>query len=1144
MPNLDFVNLHGHSSYSLGDAVGYPKNIVDYVLSNEMNATALTDHGNMNGLADFYLYSKEINKGGNKFKPIYGIEAYFHPDLNQWKIDLNESRAQKKVKEQEATQLVENESESKDYSSRSNPHNPRRRHHLILLAQNETGLKNLYQLVYKANKDGYYFFPRIDFNDLKEHNEGLIATSACVAGHPNWIVLNNQDKDEEFVLNELENMYDRYIDIFGKDRYFLELQFNSLDVQHITNKYFMKFAQRTGANLVSTADFHYFSPDVWKAREVLRQCSWAYDENFDLNKMSEEDLKCLLYPKNAEQMWSDYKSYGEGYDFYDDEVIATSINNSAIIGKELINYVNPDTSPKLTQISIDGFNTSFHKLLTQCRDSLVEKGFHDNEVYVERLKKELVMIKDKEIENYFLAMKEMMDLANEHMFVGPARGSAAGSLVCYLLGITQVDPIKYNLLFERFLNEGRDAGELPDIDVDVEDRDILMELFYEKYGKDSVFPISTNMRLKISSLIKDVCKLMKVPFAEANVYSKKIRQEVERSRHITDDRSAFHLSYKEILKRSDTLKEFIQKYPSVKDVLPHLYMQIRQFGTHASGVIIYKDFAHELPSTVVKGSVQTAFGEGVHDKNLPKMGGVKFDVLGLRTIRMIRKTISYILRDNEILDSSGRRLQWNEYKDQRWFYDHYLHPDNVDFNDKDVYEKVWNEGNFLSIFQFTEKGARNFAVKAKPDSINEVAALTAIYRPGPLYSKVDKLWVEAKKNAKQINYGHPIIEKVLKPTLGFPIFQENMMILGRELGNMNWGEADKMRKILLVKDKSMGQDVILKQKKKLYEKFMRGAHEHKYPIEKADKLWKKLEAFSGYAFNENHALSYSLISYQCAWLLTHYPIEWAAGVLDCNASTKNIQETEKMGYKVLDVDINESDIVWQITGNRKGIRRSFLNVKGVGEKVVNKIIDRRPYSDFIEDVFLKNILNKTALVNLIKIDAFKTTNFYEYFKSRKQAIEILTNEPKKNLKTKEQIIQLAQEHDSTEYSRKEDVDNHQEILDYIPNSLLFSRAEKDFLESNNVMPIDEWENVDTPVWFTIITTKQKQTKNNRPYALVLAKGINESVWFKTWNCDLKKTKLKNNHAYIGFLNKDDYGFSTFKNSIPTLVNKFIKEVSG
>ena len=1143
MPNLDFVNLHGHSSYSIGDAVGYPKNIVDYVLSNEMNTTAITDHGNMNGLADFYLYSKEINKGGNKFKPIYGIEAYFHPDLDQWKIDLRESKNQKKLKkENEGSQLIENEAESKDYSSRFNPHNPRRRHHLILLAQNEKGLENLYKLVYKANKDGYYYFPRIDFNDLKEHNEGLIATSACVAGHPNWIVLNNQDKDEEFVLNELENMYDRYIDIFGKDRYFLELQFNSLDVQHTTNKYFMKFAKRTGANLVAAADFHYFTPDVWKAREVLRQCSWAYDENFDLNKISQDDLKCLLYPKNAEQMWTDYKKYGEGFDFYDDEVIATSINNSAIIGKELINFVNPDTTPKLTQVSIDGFNTPFHKLLTQCRDAAVEKNLHNDEIYVARLKRELAMIKDKEIENYFLAMKEMMDLANEHMLVGPARGSAAGSLVCYLLGITQVDPIKYNLLFERFLNDGRAAGDWPDIDVDVEDRDILLELFYKKYGRDSVFPISTKMRLQISSLLKDVCKLMNVDFSKANVYSKKIRKEIESSRNLVEDKSLFYanLSYDSVYSRSETLRKFTEDHPAVKDVLPYLYMQVRQYGTHAGGVIIYDDFAHKLPTTVVKGNVQTAFGEGVYDKNLPKMGGIKFDVLGLRTLRMIRKTIRYILRDHDVRNHEGRRLNWKDYKDQRWFYDNYIHPDKIDFSDKKVYEKVWQEGNFLSVFQFTERGARNFSTNAKPDSIKEVAALTAIFRPGPLASKVDKLWVDAKKNADAITYDHPIIEKLLKPTLGFPIFQESVMTLGRELGNMDWKDTDKMRKILLVKDKSVGMEKILAEKKRLYDKFMEGSKSHGYSLDKAHKLWKKLEAFSGYAFNENHALSYSLISFQCAWLLTYYPIEWAAGVLDCNPSPRNVQEVEAMGIKVLDVDINESGYNWEISSNRRAVRRSILNVKGVGTKVIEKIIKNRPYVDFIEDVYLSGIFNKTAFTNLIKIDALKTTNFYDQFKSRKQAIEILTNEPKKNLKTKEQILELTNQYDSKEFDRDEDIKNYSEIIEHVPNSLLFNAIEEKSLKNNGIESIDDWRSERMPVWFTVVATTQKMTKNNRPFVSVLAKGETESTWFKIWNCDLTKRKIKRNKAYVAFLKKDDFGFSTSRQSFPTSVEEFIK----
>ena len=983
----------------------------------------------------------------------------------------------------------------------------------------------------------------IDVYDIEvENNHNFFANGIlvhnCIAGYPNYAVLSKQEEGDEAVQKELKRCYEEFIEIFGKDRYFLELQFNKLEAQHTTNRHFIKFAKENNVPLVATADFHYFEPGAWKSREVMKNCAWSMDDDFDPNTVTIEDLKCQLYPKNAEQMLESYEKYCGNEEGYDDDMVKTAINNSHEIATNLINEVQPDTSPRLTQVSIRGYKSEFHKLVDLCKRGMVEKKKDNKSDYMERLKVELRLIRNKKLSPYFLAMYDMMNLADKYMFVGAARGSAAGSLVCYLLNITQVDPLKFGLLFERFLNEGRGVGEYPDIDCDVEDRDEFVNLLYGKYGEDSVFPISTYSKLQVSSLVKDLAKLLGVPYVESNILTKKVQEEIDEGRPKEENKAMYMPSFEKMKKDSSSLRKFVDEYPVVNEVFPYLYTQIRQLGRHAGGVIVYDDFASTLPTTVVKGQVQTAFTEGVQNKNLPAMGGVKFDMLGLKTIRMAHKCIELILRDHEIIHE-GRRLDHTLLEDKKTFYNKYLHPDNVDFTDRKVYNNVWKAGNFLAVFQFQEHGARHFAKEAQPINIEEVAAITSIYRPGPLAIGVDKEWIEVKeKGKKAVKFSHKITEEILRPTYGFPIFQEQLMLLGKRLGNLSWESADKLRKVLIPKSRQdVGPNPL---RDKIYGEFLKGCIENGY--EDGAKLWSTMSKFSGYAFNKSHAISYSLISYQCAWLLTYYPIESAAAVMSREDNEKivprHIQEIEKMGFSVLPPDINESGLDWEITPDRKGLRRSLGSVKGIGPKAVIKILANQPYSDFLSHVFRSKVMNKTVITNLISINGFSSTNFPIIFKNRKQAIEILTNRKAKEIKTDKMIRELVETVSVDDFTREEDVDEHERILKYVPNYLLFSDKEKEILNKWDVQSIEDWSDDRTPVWFLVDQITQRKTRTGKAYLTVKAKGMNAGATFKIWGVDKKRWKAKKNDIYLGFFKRDDYGLSCGNWNKPVNVAEF------
>ena len=583
-----FVGLHAHSGTgSPYDGLGYPDQHIDFVLSNEMDAWALTDHGNGNGLAHAHTHAKKLKARGQKYRQIYGVEFYFVPSLGDWRGQYEDhreqvrlARSEKKSKEKididsedevSGGLVIENEEETKsEYDLDKN--NWKRRYHLVVLAKNQKGLENLFTLVKKSYTHGFYRFPRIDYNLLKLHGEGLIVSTACVGGLPASIAIRGEAKEKSFgdIQLELQNMADRFVDSVGFENFNLEIQFNDLGIQHTTNKHLIELSKSTGLPLVATADSHYYGADLWEARELYRKLGRMGARGGEFKPLPKfEELKCELYPKNASQMWEEFGEHYDKYDFYkgNEELVKSAIERSYDIAWDQCEEIWFDTSAKLPNFSTPE-QPAFKKLVGQVKQGIIDMGLQDNKEYLDRAAEELDIIKQLGFENYFLTLTSVFEESGKRTLIGPGRGSGGGSLVNYLLSITHIDPIKYNLLFERFL--GLHKASWPDIDTDVGDRDVLIDVSREMFGEDSVVPVSNFNTLKLKSLIKDVAKFYGIPFGEVNTVTNPLERDVmPRAMGDHEEKSTYVLTHEDCEKYSPSYREFMEKYPKIKLTLPN-----------------------------------------------------------------------------------------------------------------------------------------------------------------------------------------------------------------------------------------------------------------------------------------------------------------------------------------------------------------------------------------------------------------------------------------------------------------------------------------------------------------------------------------------------------------------------------------------
>jgi len=1095
---------------------------MNYVHENGMNALAITDHGNMNAMVYQYLHAKKMNKEGKQFKPIYGIEAYFVDSVEDWKKDYEEISLKKKFKKQSVELAVEDEAESK----KATKNILNRRSHMILLAQNEIGLKNIFKLVSESYKgDNFYRYPRMDFDMLRKYGEGVICTSACLGGFLSKEYWKNRDKPEAEILRSVQNLAAQFFEIFG-DRFYGEIQWNSIPEQHAVNKLIIKACQNLGIEVVSTADAHYPRPELFKSREMYRKLGWmGKKKDWEEDPMPETraDLKYELYPKNGDQMWEAYKSYSKqrGVE-YDDDFIKATITRTHDIAFNIIEDYEIATDINLPSFVYDQDQSPNDLLQKHCDEAMQARGI-TNKVYVDRLKMELDTIFNRGFSKYFLTMKQISDEAQQLMLVGPSRGSAAASLVAYLLEITQVDPIKHNLLFSRFMTKDETSG-YPDIDYDVSDRIGLTEYFIKKWGEDNVVPISNYNTLQLRSLIKDISKFYGISYSEVNKVTKSMVFEATPKAKAAHGIKAgvYTPTFEEIMQYSSSLQQFLNNHPEVKEHVNALQGQVRSVSRHAGGVLIADSLNHNMPLINSGGTIQTPWSEGQNVRHLEPLGFIKFDLLGLSTLQMIDECIRHILKRHEGIEDPT-------FDDVRSFYDDHLHPDVIDLNDRSVYKNIFQKGKFAGIFQFTESGMQNFCKLAKPNNLVDLSAVTSIFRPSALSAKVDRAYVKAKKDKTSVTYISKEVKKVTKGTYGQLIFQEQIAELAHELGkDISLDEGNKLRKLLIKK----GTGEKEAQKKKINEKFIAGCLEKGLSKIDAGSLWQTMEFFSGYGFNLAHATGYSIISFQCAWLAHRFESEWLASYLSAVPEKRKAKATnlaKSFGYDIKRVDVNSSERTWGISEDGKTLIQPLTAIKGLGDKAIDQIIANRPFKDAEDFLFNENVvyskLNKKALDVLCRSQALNCLMDERFTGLKAFWSAVAVDRPKTKKKLVENIELYKGDGD---FSLSEKICYRPDLTGVYPLELVLQDDMLAKFDKLKIPALGDWDDALKIAWFIPKEVIVKETKFGKTYwILKVIDATNKENDIKCWGIRPLTDKILLNKPYIAKLEHDDkWGFSS------------------
>ena len=1127
--SIPFVGLHAHSvAGSPFDALGYPPDHMEFAYQNGMDALALTDHGNMNGLAWQVLHAKKMKKAGKEFKPIFGCEAYFIPSVKKWKKEYEDVKAASKKKSDYEADNSGTTVEDEGASKKKIKSTLNRRRHLILLAMNQTGLQNIFKMISQSySGDNFYRYPRVDYDMLQKHNEGVIAASACLGGVYAGNYWENRDTGPDAILHAMRETTQNMQAIFG-DRWYGELQWNNVPEQHELNRYIIQMHQEFGIDLISTADSHYYNETVWKDRELYKRLGWLGrgkpDYLSDELPTSVEEIGYELYPKNGDQMWESYKKYSAecGVE-YDDKIVRDSIERTHQIAHERIESFLPDNTVRLPDFVVPEGSTAGQTLAALCVEGLRELGLENNQEYVGRLRHEVAVIEDRGFSKYFLTMKAISDVAIQRQLVGAGRGSAAGSLVAYVLKITQVDPIKYGLQFERFLTKG--GSGYPDIDYDVSDPMTLKEELIDLWGDNSVVPITNWNTLQLRSLIKDISKFYGIEFTEVNNVTSKMVYEatpLAKKKHgITA--GVYAPTFEELMEFSESLQKFLEKYPHIKTHIEKLYGQTRSASRHAGGVVVGENLDQWMPLINSGGVRQTPWSEGQNVRHLEPMGFIKFDILGLASLRMLEGAIERILRRHHGIAKPS-------FDDIRNYYNENLHPEAIDLNDKEVWQNVFHEGKWAGIFQFTETGAQTFCKNAKPDNIIDLAAITSIYRPGPLSANVDKKFIGAKENPEDVDYVNSIVREVTEETYGFLIFQEQIAMLAHKLGkNLTLDEGNKLRKLLTKK----GTGTASAEKDKIFDKFFKGCVEKGMKDYEARELWETFEYFSGYGFNKSHAVSYCVLSYQCAYLLNYYPAEWLAAFLDKEPETRKeraIATAKSMGYTVEPLNVNTSGTVWEINESGDTLIQPLTSIKGLGEKAIEQIINHRPFNTIEEFLFHDKIvyskLNKKSIHTLVLSQAMNDLVDDRFTGLKHFWTAVSEDRPRKEKNLLENIEKYEPEGDFSEEEKLEHLVNLTGVFPI--NAVVTPRVRKK-LEELYVPPISEFDPALGVTWFIPRECKLKKSKNGKNFYVVkVIDDNNETTVIRCWGVDPEKDIVQINRPYMARLNySQQWGFSTF-----------------
>jgi DNA polymerase-3 subunit alpha len=910
---MNYVPLHLHTHYSLFDGIGTPEEYTNRAVSLSMPAIAITDHGTLSGHREFYRTAKE--KG---IKPILGLEGYMCADISDTR-DKSEREGQQ--------DLVYN--------------------HIILLAKNQKGLENLNKISELAWTEGFFKKPRFDFKILEKYKEGIIVSSACPSS-----VLVKALEEEEFAIAKKHISW--FKDTFGGDYYIEVMPHNKPEI----NKYLIDLADEFGVKVIVTPDCHHVDESQREVQEfkllMNTHAKVAKDISYDKAKKSPSMMDRLdaLYGKDREMTFKDFKIHLLSYEEIKLAMEAQGIDRADIYSNTLLlaesvsdydikdgldllpaQYKNPDE--ELANLAFEGLE---EKKLTS--------ELLGNDIYEQRLREELQIIKDKNFAAYFLVVQNMIDWAKkEGILVGPGRGSSAGSLVCYLLGITEIDPIEYGLLFFRFINPER--NDFPDIDTDIQDsrREDVKDYLVRQYRH--VASIATFLSFKDKGVVRDVARVLNIPLTDVNKVLKTIDTWDE---YCT----------------SKTTVWFRDKYPEVEVYGEQLRGRIRGTGIHAAGVVTSKEpiFRHApLETRSSTGSDERIPVVGIDMQEAEKIGLIKIDALGLKTLSVMKDCID-IIKERE-----GTKIDVLS----------------IDMNDKNVYDML-SDGYTKGVFQCEAAPYTNLLVKMRVKNLAELAASNALVRPGAM-NTIGKEYIMRKHGMQNINYLHQIMKPFTEETYGCILYQEQVMQACVELGGMTMAEADKVRKIIGKKKDAREFD-------EFKDKFIKGASRYVAPNDALD-LWHDFEAHAGYSFNKSHAVAYSTLSYWTAWLKYYYPIEFMFALLknekDKDARTEYLIEAKRMGISIKLPHINDSDIDFKIEG--KGIRFGLSSIKFISDKIAERYISARPFSSY-QDVeqftFTKgNGVNSRALQAMNSIGALTFTdnpadsekvkeNLYEY----------------------------------------------------------------------------------------------------------------------------------------------------------------------
>jgi DNA polymerase III subunit alpha len=933
---MNFSHLHVHTQYSLLDGAASIKSLYKKAIANNMPALAISDHGNMFGVFEFVkeAYNHKNADGTLKVKPIVGCEFYITKDRHRKTFSKDEKDP---------------------------------RHHQILLAKNESGYKNLVKLTSLGFIEGMYSkYPRIDKELIHKYHEGLIATTCCLGALVPQTILKKGEA-------EGENEFKWWLNIFQQD-YYVELQRHGIPDQDKVNEVLLKFAKKYNVKVIASNDSHYVDQKDFNAHDILLCINTGEKQSTPaLREFTDDDVlaknKRFAFPndqfflKSGEEMTKVFEDIPEAID-----------NTNEIVDKvELLDLKR--------EILLPFFEVPANfKSQDEYLEHLTWTGAKERYKILtpeseERLQFELGIIRKMGFAGYFLIVSDFIKAGRDMgVFIGPGRGSAAGSAVAYCIGITNIDPIKYNLLFERFLNPERKS--MPDIDTDFDDegRQKVLNYVVQKYGKNQVAQIITYGTMAAKSSIADVARVMDLPIAESRAISKLVPERpginLKRLLHapftIKEAKNGEKsLEEKEQLQGEDieNVKRLRQLYAGddlngkILREAEVLEGSVRNTGIHASAIIIApKDLTDLLPVATSKES--ELWLTQIEGGSIEEAGVIKMDFLGLKTLSILKTALALIKQNHGIE----------------------IEIDNIPLDDEKAY-KLYQQGDTNGTFQFESPGMQKHLRELKPDKFDDLIAMNALYRPGPMAYIPD--YIDRKHGKKQVQYDLPDMEEHLKETYGITVYQEQVMLLSQKLAGFSKGDADVLRKAMGKKQKAVLD--------KMKVQFVEGATGKGHPKDKLEKIWTDWEAFAQYAFNKSHSTCYAFVAYQTAYLKAHYPSEYMAAVLNHAGSIEKItffmEECKKMGLKVLGPDINESQNGFAV--NKKGeIRFGFSGLKGVGENAIENIIEERtkhgPYSsifDLTKRVVQRSV-NRKSLESLIyagAFDCFKEFTRAQYF---------------------------------------------------------------------------------------------------------------------------------------------------------------------